>query len=49
MRNLSDSTNGGPQDWVSQYGIIAFACTVKSCRVGWGARYGNSPLLVSVG
>ena len=24
------------RDWVSQYGIIAFACTVTSRRVGWG-------------
>ena len=29
MRDLSDSAHGGPWDWVSQYGIIAFACTVK--------------------
>ena len=36
MRNLSDSTHGGPQDWGSQYGIIAFACTVTSHRVGCG-------------
>ena len=36
MRNLSDSTHGGPQDLVSQYGYIALACTVTSCRVGCG-------------
>ena len=36
MRDLSDSAHGGPRDWVSQYGIIAFACTVKSRRVGCG-------------
>ena len=30
MRDLSDSAHGGPRDWVSQYGIIAFACTVWS-------------------
>ena len=36
MRDLSDSAHGGPQDWVSQYGIIAFACTIKSHRVGGG-------------
>ena len=36
MRNLSDSTHGGPRDWVSQYGIIAFVCTVASHRVGCG-------------
>ena len=34
MRDLSDSAHSGPRDWVSQYGIIAFACTVKSRRVG---------------
>ena len=36
MRDLSDSAHGGPRDWVSQYGINAFACTVTSCRVGCG-------------
>ena len=36
MRDLSNSAHGGPQDWVSQYGIIAFACTVTSRRVGCG-------------
>ena len=36
MRDLSYSAHGGPRDWVSQYGIIAFACTVKSHRVGCG-------------
>ena len=36
MRDLSDSAHGRPQDWVSQYGIIAFACTVTSRRVGCG-------------
>ena len=36
MRNLSDSTHGGPQDLVSQYGYISLACTVTSCRVGCG-------------
>ena len=25
-----------PRDWVSQYGIIAFVCTVTSRRVGCG-------------
>ena len=49
MRNLSDSTHGGPQDLVSQYGYIAFACTVTSCRVGCGCTVWSSPLLVSVG
>ena len=36
MRDLSDSAHGGPLDWVSQYGIIAFVCTVTSRRVGCG-------------
>ena len=36
MRDLSDSAHGGPRDWVSQYGIITFACTVKSRRAGSG-------------
>ena len=30
MRDLRDSTHGGPQDWVSQYGIIAYGCMVWS-------------------
>ena len=34
MRDLRDSAHGGPWDWVSQYGIIAFVCTVTSRRVG---------------
>ena len=36
MRDLRDSAHGGPRDWVSQYGIIAFMCTVTSRRVGCG-------------
>ena len=36
MRDLRDSAHGGPWDRVSQYGVIAFACTVKSRRVGCG-------------
>ena len=36
MRDLSDSAHGGPWDWVSQYDIIVFACTVTSRRVGCG-------------
>ena len=36
MRDLSDSAHGGPWDWVSQYDIIAFVCTVTSRRVGCG-------------
>ena len=36
MRDLRDSAHGGPRDWVSQYGIIRFMCTVTSRRVGCG-------------
>ena len=36
MRDLRNSTHGGPRDWVSQYGIIVFVCTVTSRRVGCG-------------
>ena len=36
MRGLRDSAHGGPRDRVSQYGIIAFVCTITSCRVGCG-------------
>ena len=36
MRDLPDSAHGGPLDWVPQYGIIAFVCTVTSRRVGCG-------------
>ena len=36
MRDLRDSAHGGPWDWVSQYGIIAFVCTVTSRRVWCG-------------
>ena len=36
MRDLSDSAHGEPRDWVSQYDIIAFVCTVTSRRVGCG-------------
>ena len=36
MRGLLDSAHGGPRDSVSQYGIIAFACTVTSRRVRCG-------------
>ena len=34
MRDLRDSAHGGPRNWVSQYDIIAFVCTVTSRRVG---------------
>ena len=30
MRDLQDSNHSGPREWVSQYGIIAFVCTVRS-------------------
>ena len=36
MGDLRDSGNGGPQNWVSQYGIIAFVCAVTLRRVGCG-------------
>ena len=36
MRDLRDFAHGGPRDRVSQYGIIAFVCTVTSRRVGCG-------------
>ena len=36
MRDLRDSAHGGTQNWVSQYGIIAFVCTITSRRVGCG-------------
>ena len=36
MTDLRDSTLSGPRDWVSQYGIIAFVCTITSRRVGCG-------------
>ena len=55
MRDLSDYAHGGPQDWVSQYGIIAFACTVTSLRVGCGCTvwsfttHGECGLSLSLG
>ena len=36
MRDLRDSAHGRPWDWVSQYGIIAFVCTITIRRVGCG-------------
>ena len=36
MGDLRDFAHGGPWDWVLQYGIIAFMCTVTSRRVGCG-------------
>ena len=37
MRDLRDSAHGGLRDWVPQYGIIAFVCTVTSRRVECGS------------
>ena len=34
MKDLRDSDHGGTRNWVSQYGIIAFVCTVTSRLVG---------------
>ena len=36
MRDLSNSAHGGPREWVPQYDIIAFMCTVTSSRDGCG-------------
>ena len=36
MSDLQDSAHGGPWDRVSQYGIIAFVCTVTLRRVMCG-------------
>ena len=36
MGDLRDSAHGRPRDRVSQYGIIAFVCTVTLRRVGCG-------------
>ena len=36
MRDLRDYAHGGRWDWVSQYGIIAFVCTVTSRPVRCG-------------
>ena len=36
MRDLRESAHGGPRDWVSQYDIIAFVCTVTLHRVECG-------------
>ena len=37
------------QDWVSQYGTIAFMCTVTSCRVGCGCTVGTFTTLGECG
>ena len=49
MRNLRDSAHGGPRDWVSRYGIIAFMCTVTSRRVGCGCMVGTFTTLGECG
>ena len=49
MRDLRDSTQGGPWDWVSQYGIIAFMCTLTSHRVGCGCTVGTFTTLGECG
>ena len=36
MRDLRDSAHGGPWDWVTQYDIIAFVCTITSRQVECG-------------
>ena len=36
MRDHRYSAHGGTRDWVSQYGIIAFVCTVTSRQVECG-------------
>ena len=36
MRDLRDYALGGIRDWVSQYDISAFVCTVTSRQVGCG-------------
>ena len=55
MRDLSDSAHGGPRDWVSQYDIIAFVCTVTLRRVKCGCTirsfttHGECGLSLSLG
>ena len=34
MRDLSDTAHGGPREWVPQYDIVAFMCTITSRQVG---------------
>ena len=38
-----------PRDWVSQYGTIAFMCTVTSRRVGCGCTVGTFTTLGECG
>ena len=49
MKDISDSAHGGPQDWVSRYGIIAFGCMVTSHRVGCGCKVWSSTTLSECG
>ena len=49
MRDLRDSAHGGPRDWVSHYGIIAFVCTVTSRRVGCACTVWSFTTLVECG
>ena len=49
MRDLRDSAHGGPRDWVSQYGIIAFMFTVTSRRFGCGCTVGTFTTLGECG
>ena len=49
MRDLLDSAHGGSRDWVSQYGIITFMCTVTSRRVGCGCTVGTFTTLGECG
>ena len=49
MRDLRDSADGRPQDWVSQYGTIASMCMVTSRRVGCGCTIGTFTTLGECG
>ena len=49
MRDFRDSAHGGPWDWVSQYGIIAFVCIVTSKRVGCGCTVWSFTTLCEFG
>ena len=49
MGDLRDSAHGRLRGWVSQYGIIAFVCTVTSRRVGYGFTVRSFTTLVECG
>ena len=49
MRDLRDSVHGGTRDWVSQYGVITFMCTVTSRQVGCGCTVRSSTSLGECG